>query len=63
MRGLIAYAATGSGVTCALAYCALALSDARFVIPMIDSPIRFLGLPALFGAMVGGGAYFMTNRR
>lgn len=62
MGRLASFVAVGVGLASACAFCALALSDARFVMPMIQDPIRFLGLPALLGALAGGGAHFATNR-
>lgn len=52
----------GAGAAAALAYCALALSDARLVIPMIENPIKFLAIPAILGALAGAGVHYATNR-
>lgn len=63
MPRVIACVVAGAGAAAAVAYCALALSDARFVVPMIENPIRFLAIPAGLGALAGAGAHYATNRR
>lgn len=62
LKSMAGHIAVGAGAAGALAFCALALSDAVFVMATITDPIKFLGIPAMLGAIAGGGAFVARGK-